>query len=157
MDIKWYVFGVPTTCGANFYGAHHFSWTKSPSPRSQLVALTHNWLSRGRAQWLIEGYVLGSLPLVRASFGMPTTSVGPRVLPSSLPLAPLAPSHSLSPQSHSPHSLSLPMANIGKGYVILCLGVPITSVGAKGSEGSETNVILGFKAPTISGGKKLWW
>ena len=42
-------FGVPTTCGANFWGAHHLSWTKSPSPCSQLSPLTHNWLSGGRA------------------------------------------------------------------------------------------------------------
>ena len=42
-------FWVPTTCGANFWGAPHFSWTKSPSPCSQLTPLTHNWLSGGRA------------------------------------------------------------------------------------------------------------
>ena len=47
---------------------------------------------------VIEGFVLGSLPLVGASFGMPTSSVGPRVPPSVLTLTP----------SHSPHPLSLP-------------------------------------------------
>ena len=35
-------FGVLTTCGANFWGAHHFSWTKGPSPLSQLAPLTSN-------------------------------------------------------------------------------------------------------------------
>ena len=56
---------------------------------------------------VIKGYVSESPPLVGASFGMPTSSVGPRVLPSLLPLTP----------SHSPlassHPLSLPMANVG--------------------------------------------
>ena len=56
----------------------------------------------------------------------------------SLPLTPLTPSRS----SHSfsllslPLTrlapLSLPMANVGWGYVILCFGVPTTSVGARG-------------------------
>ena len=30
-------FGVLTTCGANFWDAHHFSWTKGPSPHFQLA------------------------------------------------------------------------------------------------------------------------
>ena len=35
-------FGVLTTCGANFWDAHHFSWTKGQSPCSQLAPLTPN-------------------------------------------------------------------------------------------------------------------
>ena len=40
----------------------------------------------------IEEYVLGSPPPVGASFGVPTTSVGPRLAPGLLPLTPNRPS-----------------------------------------------------------------
>ena len=72
---------------------------------------------------VIEGYVLGSPPLVGTSFGMPTSSIGPRVPPSLLPLTP----------SHSPCPLSLPLCCVLLLScslllaMILCFVVPTTS------------------------------
>ena len=50
------------------------------------------------------------------------------------PSPPLTPSRSHCSQlvpSHSPHSMSLPMINVGKKYVILFFGVPSTSRGER--------------------------
>ena len=77
---------------------------------------------------VIEGYVLGYPPLVRASFGMPTSSIGPRIPPSLLPLTP----------SHSPCSLSLPLTPNGQCRVGVCYTMflgPHHLCGGKGQEG----------------------
>ena len=76
------------------------------SPHSQLTE--QKW-----GIMVIEGYVLGSPPLVGVSFGMPTSSVGPRVPPSLLPLTP----------SHSPHSLFPPLTPtlLHLAPLLLCL------------------------------------
>ena len=87
---------------------------------------------------VIKGYVFGSPPLVGASFGMPTSSVGPWVPHQLAPSCPFSlPSCSPLAPSCSSHSLSLPMANVGYWYVILCFGVPTTSVGARGKKEQE--------------------
>ena len=78
---------------------------------------------------VIEGYVLGSPQLVGASFGMSTSSVGPRVPPSLLPLAPLIPSHP---------PLSLPLTPNGQCRVGVCYIMfwgPHHLCGGKGQEG----------------------
>ena len=107
-----------------------------------------------------------SLPPVGATFGVPTTSVGqacsqPALLapltPSLLPLLPSLPACSLLLPAHSQ------LAPLGQGRLGVCytmLWIPTTSVGARvsGVRGSElgaggSEVILGFRVPTTSGGK----
>ena len=81
---------------------------------------------------VIEGYVLGSPPLVEASFGIPTSSVGPRVPPSLLPLTPSC------PLSLPSCFLSLPLAPNGQRRVGVCCTMflgPHHLCGGKGQEG----------------------
>ena len=134
---------LPTTCGGNFWGAHHLCWAKacSPhSPQSQLALLA---------------------PLT----------------PSSLPLVSLAPSShpACSPCSQWPREAR------GMLYYVLdphhlYVGNSLESKrewggsereqagsereqgeweGVRGREGSEPNVILGFRVPTTSGRKNF--
>ena len=97
----------------------------------------------------IEGYLLGSPPPVGPSFGWPPPLFGARLTPSSLP--------SLPPHSPalSPHS-QWPSEDRGMLYYVF----PTTQkwgqgargeLGARGSEGGEMNVILGFRVSTTSG------
>ena len=96
---------------------------------------------------VIEGYVLGSPPLVGASFGMPTSSVGPRVPPSLLPLTPSHSPHSLSLLSCSPLAPlsltllpSLPLAPNGQTRLVVYYTIwrgPHHLCGGKGQDGSE--------------------
>ena len=104
-------FGVLTTCKANFWGAHHFSWTKGPSPCSQCAPLTPNGPTEVGGNG-VRGVCFGTQLPVGASFGVPTTSVGPR-------LAPLAP--------NSLPSLPMDQAEVaGNGHQMVCFGVPTT-------------------------------
>ena len=103
----------------------------------------------------IEGCLLGSPPLVGATFNVPTTSVGSRLSP----LTPLAPSSlpttcgsnfwgahylcwaGLLPAC-SPHSQLAPLTPNGQGRLGVCytmFWIPTTSVGARvlGVRGSE--------------------
>ena len=113
----------------------------------------------------IKGYLLGSPPLVGATFSVPTTSVGPRLSPLAPSLLPttcggnfwgahhLCWAKACSP--HSPHSQlaplapltpsSLPLAPLapnGQGMLGVCytmFWIPTTSVQARalGARGSE--------------------
>ena len=100
------------------------------SPHSQLTEWRYGIM-------VIEGYVLGSPPLVGASFGMPTSSVGPRVPPSLLPLTP----------SHSPHSLSPPLTP-----TLLCLALLLLSLASNDTMfcGAHHLFLLCFAVPTTS-------
>ena len=73
----------------------------------------------------IKWYVLGSYHLWGQFLGYPPLLLNQGSLP-------LLPAHFLLLLLLPSCSLSLPMANVGKGYVILCFGVPTTSVGARG-------------------------
>ena len=80
---------------------------------------------------------MGSPPLVGASFGMPTSSVGPRVSPSLIPLTP----------SHSPCSLSPPLTP-----TLLCLAPLLLSLASNDTMfcGAHHLFLLCFAVPTTS-------